>query len=79
MCNKQDQAYYPIWDGSGAGYWQPRHCRYNTTWNLKVTVLRGADKSEKISLLGIAEGPEARIVGVSGNREFEVDIVQPRI
>lgn len=65
--------YYPIWDGSGAGYWQPGHGRYNTTWNLKVNVLSGADRTDTVDLRGLAEGPDARIVGVSGNRNFEVD------
>lgn len=69
----KDEAYFPIWDGSGAGYWQPGHGRYNTTWNLKVNVMSGANRSEKVTLRGLAEGPDARIVGVSGNREFEVD------
>ncbi|MBX2848460.1 MAG: right-handed parallel beta-helix repeat-containing protein, partial [Acidiferrobacterales bacterium] len=71
--DKKGKPYYPIWDGSGAGYWQPGHGRYNTTWNLNVTVLGGADRTEKVTLLGKAEGPEARVVGISGNREFEVD------
>ena len=65
--------YYPIWDGSGAGYWQPGHGRYSTTWNLKVNVLSGADRSETLELRGLAEGPDARIVGVSGNRKFKVN------
>jgi len=71
--DKQNNAYYPLWDGSGAGYWQPGHGRFNTTWNLKVTVLGGADRDEKVTLYGKEEGPEARIVGVSGNRQFAVD------
>jgi len=66
-------AYYPVWNGSGAGYWQPGHGRYNTTWNLKVNVRSGADRDEKVRLEGLAEGPDARIVGVSGNREFDVE------
>jgi len=65
--------YYPIWDGSGAGYWQPGHGRYSTTWNLKVNVLSGADRTETVELRGLAEGPDARIVGVSGNRNFDVN------
>jgi len=69
---KDGRPYYPIWDGSGAGYWQPGHGRFNTTWNLKVNVMSGADRSEKVRLEGLAEGPDARIVGVSGNREFDV-------
>lgn len=64
--------YYPIWDGSGAGYWQPGHGRFNTTWNLKVNVLSGANRSETVELRGSAEGPNARIIGVSGNRGFGV-------
>ncbi len=66
-------AYYPVWNGSGAGYWQPGHGRYNTTWNLKVNVRSGADRDETVRLEGLAEGPDARIVGVSGNRTFNVE------
>jgi hypothetical protein len=66
-------AYYPVWDGSGAGYWQPGHGRYNTTWNLKVNVRSGADRGETVELRGLAEGPEARLIGISGNRKFDVD------
>ena len=68
----EDGPYYSIWDGSGAGYWQPGHGRYNTTWNLKVNVLSGASRDETVQLRGAAEGPEARIVGISGNRNFDI-------
>ena len=71
----KDGPYYPIWDGSGAGYWQPGHGRYNTTWNLKVNVTSGADRSETVMLRGSAEGPNARVIGISGNRNFEIDYV----
>ena len=67
--------YYPVWNGSGAGYWQPGHGRYNTTWNLKVNVRSGADRNEVVTLRGLEEGPDGRIVGVSGNREFDVAYV----
>lgn len=72
---KRDEngSYYPIWDGSGAGYWQPGHGRFSTTWNLKVNVLSGANRTETVELRGIAEGPDARIIGVSGNRNFKLD------
>lgn len=71
---KRDEGgpYYPVWDGSGAGYWQPGHGRYNTTWNLKVNIRSGANRDETVRLEGLAEGPDARIIGVSGNRDFEV-------
>lgn len=67
--------YYPIWDGGGAGYWQPGHGRFNTTWNLKVNVRSGADRTETVELRGLSEGPEARVIGVSGNRDFKVKYV----
>ena len=69
----ENGAYYPVWDGSGAGYWQPGHGRYNTTWNLKINVRSGAQRDEIVELRGLAEGPDARIIGVSGNRVFDVD------
>lgn len=62
-----------IYDGSGAGYWQPGHGGYNTTWNLKVLVSGGAHPGEDVTLEGIDEGPMAIIVGVHGNRNFDLD------
>jgi len=72
---KRDEkgVYYPVWNGSGAGYWQPGHGRYNTTWNLKVNVRSGAERDEVVDLRGLEEGPNGRVVGVSGNREFKVN------
>jgi hypothetical protein len=64
---------YPLWDGSGASYWQPGHGRFNTSWNIQVLVESGALATETVRLTGLDEGPEARVVGVSGNRTFEVD------
>lgn len=69
----KDGPAYPVWDGSGAGYWQPGHGRYNTTWNLTVNVRSGANRDETVTLQGLAEGPDARLVGISGNRDFVVD------
>ena len=62
-----------VWDGSGAGYWQPGHGAFNTTWNLRVLINGGAYAEESVTLLGIDEGPMARIVGLHGNRSFELD------
>lgn len=70
---RDGRPFYPIWNGSGAPYWQPGHGRYNTTWNLNVIVENGAGREETVVLDGLAEGPEAFIIGVHGNREFEVD------
>ena len=62
-----------IYDGSGASYWQPGHGGYNTTWNLKILVSGGAHPGDKVALEGVDEGPKAIIVGIHGNREFEID------
>ncbi|MBC2606719.1 glycosyl hydrolase family 28-related protein [Pelagicoccus albus] len=64
---------YPVYDGSGAGYWQPGHGRFSTTWNLRVLVEGGIGREETVILQGLAEGPDARVFGISGNREFELD------
>ena len=64
---------YALFDGSGAGYWQPGHGMYNTSWNLSVIVEDGARPDEVVRLNAIAEGPDARIIGLSGNRKFELD------
>jgi hypothetical protein len=62
-----------VFDGSGAGYWQPGHGGFNTTWNLRVLVSGGAAPGEEVSILGLDEGPMARIVGLHGNRRFSLD------
>ena len=64
---------YALWDGSGAAYWQPGHGRFNTHWNIQLTVLSGATPLEIVTLNGLDEGPDARVVGISGNRDFRVD------
>ena len=63
----------PVFDGSGAGYWQPGHGGYSTTWNLRLLVTGGAYPDEVITIQGLDEGPMARIVGLHGNREFRLD------
>ncbi|MEM6651258.1 MAG: hypothetical protein AAF582_01575 [Pseudomonadota bacterium] len=70
---RDGRPFYPIWNGSGTPYWQPGHGRFNTTWNLNVIVENGAGRDETVILDGLAEGPEAFIIGVHGNRAFEVD------
>ena len=69
----KDGPVIPIFDGSGAPYWQPGHGAFNTTWNLKVVVVGGAYADDTVMLHGLDEGPMARIVGVHGNRRFELD------
>ena len=63
----------PVFDGSGAGYWQPGHGGFNTTWNLRVLITGGAYADEAVTVQGLDEGPMARIVGLHGNREFKLD------
>lgn len=62
-----------VFDGSGAGYWQPGHGGFNTTWNLRVLITGGAAPDEVVTIQGLAEGPMARIVGLHGNRKFRLD------
>jgi hypothetical protein len=62
-----------VFDGSGAPYWQPGHGAFNTAWNLHVLIEAGAYAGETVKILGTDEGPMARIVGLHGNRELELD------
>ncbi|MEM8816257.1 MAG: hypothetical protein AAGE85_10535 [Pseudomonadota bacterium] len=62
-----------VFDGSGAGYWQPGHGAFNTTWNLNVQIVSGAYGDETVVVQGLDEGPLARIVGLHGNRGFSLD------
>ena len=63
----------PVFDGSGAGYWQPGHGGFNTMWNLRVLITGGASPDDTVTIQGLDEGPMARIVGLHGNRRFELD------
>ena len=62
---------YPLFAGGGANYWKPSHGAYSTFWNINVTVI-GSTTSDVIELNGMEEGPFARIIGVNGNRTFNV-------
>ena len=70
---KGDAVIADVWDGSGAGYWQPGHGAFNTTWNLQLLFVSGAFSDETIVVQGLDEGPQARIVGLHGNRELQLD------
>ncbi|MEM9386910.1 MAG: glycosyl hydrolase family 28-related protein [Pseudomonadota bacterium] len=63
----------PVFDGSGAGYWQPGHGAFNTTWNLRLLITGGAHPDETVVVQGLDEGPSALIVGLHGNRSFTLD------
>lgn len=69
---KKGELVYSVFDGSGAKYWQPGHGAFNTTWNLHL-VVSGPMSDKPIVVQGLAEGPNARIIGLSGNREFKLD------
>jgi hypothetical protein len=71
--DKAGNASYPLWDGSGAAYWQPGHGRFNTSWNIKVVAESGVRASESLLLTGLDEGPDARIIGLWGNRPLRLD------
>ncbi|MEM1263840.1 MAG: glycosyl hydrolase family 28-related protein [Pseudomonadota bacterium] len=63
----------PVFDGSGAPYWQPGHGGFNTAWNLRVVITGGAHPNEVVTIQGLDEGPMARIIGLHGNRPFKLD------
>jgi len=69
----KDGPVIPVFEGSGAAYWEPGHGGFNTTWNLRIIVTGGAYADEVVTIQGLDEGPMARIVGLHGNREFNLD------
>ncbi len=64
---------YDLYKAGGAGYWLPGHGRYNTAWNVKVLVDSGVEPGGEIVILAGSEGPDARIVGMHGNRKIRLD------
>ena len=59
---------YDLYRAGGAGYWLPGHGRYNTMWNVNVLVTGGAAPGEAVTIFGGSEGPDARVIGMHGNR-----------
>ena len=66
-------AMYDLFAAGGAGYWLPGHGRYNTIWNLSAVVEGGVAPDESVVILGGSEGPDARLIGVHGNRPITLD------
>lgn len=64
---------YDLYRAGGAGYWLPGHGAYNTTWNLHVLVTGAVQGSETIEIFAGSEGPDARIVGMHGNRRIRLN------
>ncbi|VVT21201.1 glycosyl hydrolase family 28-related protein [Erythrobacter sp. EC-HK427] len=65
-------ATYDLFRAGGAGYWQPGHGQFNTIWNLKVLVTSGAAPGETVVVTEGSGGPDARVVGLHGNRSIEL-------
>lgn len=64
---------YDLYKAGGAGYWLPGHGRFNTAWNVNIVVEGGVEPDGEIVILGGSEGPDARIVGMHGNRKIRLD------
>ncbi|MFD2563913.1 hypothetical protein [Aquimarina rubra] len=64
---------YPLFAGGGAGYWKPSHGSYSTFWNIKVNFLSKLEPEGFIKLDGMNDGPNARVIGVWGNKKIEID------
>ena len=68
-----DLATYELFKAGGAGYWRPGHGRYNTVWNLDVQVDGNALPGQQVVIEERSGGPDARIVGMHGNRPLVLD------
>lgn len=64
---------FDLYKAGGAGYWVPGHARYNTTWNLNVLVDGGVAPGRPVTILAASEGPDARIIGMHGNRPLRLE------
>lgn len=69
---KEDRS-YPLFAGGGAGYWKPSHASYSTFWNINVHLLSGLENNSPVLLDGMEDGPFARLIGVHGNHNFEIN------
>ena len=63
---------YPLFSGGGAAYWKPSHGRFSTFYNIDVQVSAGYNE-QVVTLSGPKDGIEARLLGIHGNRTFELE------
>ncbi len=64
---------YALFEGGGAGYWKPSHGAYSTFWNINVQLQNKHQENSTIVLNGMQDGPFANLIGVYGNKFFEID------
>ncbi len=64
---------FDLYKAGGASYWRPGHARYNTTWNLNVLIDGGVAPGRPVTIYAGSEGPDARIIGMHGNRPLLLD------
>ena len=64
---------FDLYKAGGAGYWKPGHARFNTTWNLNVLVDGAVAPGQPVTIFAGSEGPNARIIGLHGNRPLRLD------
>jgi hypothetical protein len=69
---KEDNS-YALFEGGGAGYWKPSHGAYSTFWNIQIIVLNKHNSSNAILLNGMLDGPYTNLIGIYGNKEFEIN------
>ncbi len=65
-----EQTRIKFFDGGGAGYWKPSHGRFSTFYNIDVQASGGEGE---LTLSGPKDGVQARILGVHGNRDLNID------
>ena len=70
---KDGSPLFDLYKAGGAGYWKPGHARYNTTWNLNVLIDGGVAPDQPVTIFAGSEGPDARIIGMHGNRPLRLD------
>ncbi len=70
---KDGTALYDLYKAGGAGYWQPGHGRFSTAWNVKILVEGGVAPDQPIVVYAGSEGPDARVIGMHGNRKIILD------
>ena len=69
----ETRASYPVFYGTGAGYWQPGHGQFNTSWNLRLVIESGVPANQTLHVEALEEGPSARVIGLSGNRPLALE------
>ncbi len=73
IAGTEDGAKSALFEHGGADYWGPTHGAFNTFWNISLEFRNAALVAQPLSLSGVIDTSEARLIGVRANVRLLLD------